>query len=277
MICMPGWPAMPSLNPSVRSAVTDAPRLPSSSTILAVPFVFFASHSPARRPSSFRSEPTNTGCSDGSLTTTVRSEQMTGMWAAFIFRRIGSQPWASIGLRATTSSRCWRNASRASSCFCCTPWLSVKCRSTLAGPAASLIESVLAARQPLSAPSWLNPSDSLPSPAASCLPHPPAAATVTARGSRPDQTSTHRVSPPLRPISGPTAAVLLARLRPRARRPSPPAKPGVGPLPRVGVTVETAAATVKPASGQRLAARLAALDVVVVLRPVRVSRVCRRG
>jgi hypothetical protein len=49
---MPGYFAMPSRKPCARSAATDAPGVPESSTMPALPPVAVASHSAARWPCS---------------------------------------------------------------------------------------------------------------------------------------------------------------------------------------------------------------------------------
>ena len=54
---MPDCLAMASSNPVLRSVAAEAPVVPSSSMILALPFVALMSQSAERRPSSMKSEP----------------------------------------------------------------------------------------------------------------------------------------------------------------------------------------------------------------------------
>src|ERR687885_1024538 len=54
---MPGCPLIPFLKPLPLSAVTEAPSVPCSSTILALPPVAFTSHRAARSPCRTKSEP----------------------------------------------------------------------------------------------------------------------------------------------------------------------------------------------------------------------------
>ena len=56
MIFIPGYLAIASRKPAARSRATEAPGVPESSTMLALPPVAVASHSPARRPCSMKLE-----------------------------------------------------------------------------------------------------------------------------------------------------------------------------------------------------------------------------
>ena len=65
---------------------------------------YATSHFAARRPSSTKSDPMKATQSESSFTSTLRSERMTGIFAAFASRRTGSQPVSTTGEKAMTST-----------------------------------------------------------------------------------------------------------------------------------------------------------------------------
>ena len=100
-----------SSKPALRSIAGADPTVPWSSTMFTSPFAassltgeYATSHFAARRPSSTKSEPMKATQSESSFTSTLRSERMTGIFAAFASRRTGSQPVSTTGEKAMTST-----------------------------------------------------------------------------------------------------------------------------------------------------------------------------
>ena len=97
-----------------------------------------------------------------SFSSTARSERITGIFAALASRSTVPQPDSTTGENAITSTFCAMKARIALiwfSCFCCA---SENFSSMPASLADDLIDSVLAVRHSLSAPTWAKPSTILP-------------------------------------------------------------------------------------------------------------------
>src|SRR5712664_1223324 len=135
------------------------PTVPWSSTMFTSPLAassstggYATSHFAARRPSSTKSEPMKATQSESSFTSTLRSERMTGIFAALASRSTGSQPVSTTGEKAMTSTF-WAMKERMAliwfSCFCCA---SENLRVMSALVAESLMDLVFAVRHSLSAP-----------------------------------------------------------------------------------------------------------------------------
>ncbi len=161
MIFMRGSVAMMSAKPFLRSIAGAEPTVPCNSTMLigpGLPFSNSSSQRPARLPSSMKSEPMNVTYRLVSLESTARSVRITGMWAALASISTVSQPDSTTGDRPMTSTFCAMNERIALIWFSCFCWPSENFSSMPASLAACLIDSVLAVRQALSAPTWLKPS-----------------------------------------------------------------------------------------------------------------------
>jgi len=134
------------------------PGVPSNCTMLHFPPVCFASHSPAMRPSSTKSDAISVAYRLSSLTLIPRSTSTTGIPACFTSVSTGSQPVSTTGARMMASSFCATNDRRALiwfSCFCCA---SENFRAMFRFFASAMIDFVSAVRQALSAPIWLKPT-----------------------------------------------------------------------------------------------------------------------
>src|SRR5690554_6154929 len=95
---------------------------------------------------------------DGSLTSTERSDIITGIPACLTSSRIGSQPDWMTGAIAITSTFFSMNERMASNCFSWDCSAFSNNSSIPASSAASLIDNVFALRQSLSDPSCENPT-----------------------------------------------------------------------------------------------------------------------
>ena len=152
MIFMSGFLARTSSKPFFRSIAGAEPTVPTNSAMFALPPVNFTASFPARRPSSIKSEPRKLTYSDGSETFTARSDSTTGIPAFFASCNTGSNPVSTTGENAITSTPSAMNERIALIWFSSFCWASEKRRSMPRLAASALIESVLAVRQPLSAP-----------------------------------------------------------------------------------------------------------------------------
>ena len=120
----------------------------------------FPDHLAAWRPSSTQSAPIEDAYNVWSLTSTVRSDRITGMPARFASFRTPSQPVSFTGENAMTSTSCTMKERMALIWFSCFPCASENCSVIPRSFAVALIDSVLALRHSLSAPIWLKPTTS---------------------------------------------------------------------------------------------------------------------